>query len=149
MFLTMFAFPTFMFGISLVLNAVALSYSAVMAIHLPQVAATAMPCLPCCLLCNVKIQSNWWQCSDPYHHRDLARHILTPHDSGHYLGPQLGWEEQRTLPCQPDSWVPHALELLPRSMLIHRRHYQTYTTKRACNEKYPHVQVSACEEVVP
>jgi transmembrane 9 superfamily protein 3 len=37
MLLTMFAFPTFLFGVSTVLNAVALSYSAVMAIHLPQI----------------------------------------------------------------------------------------------------------------
>jgi len=37
MILTMFAFPTFLFGISMLLNAVALSYSAVMAIHLPQI----------------------------------------------------------------------------------------------------------------
>ena len=37
MFLTLFAFPTFLFAVAMLLNAVALSYSAVMAIHLPQI----------------------------------------------------------------------------------------------------------------
>jgi len=37
MVLTMFTFPTFIFAVSMLLNAVALSYSAVMAIHLPQI----------------------------------------------------------------------------------------------------------------
>ena len=37
MLLTLFAFPSFLFGVAMCLNAVAASYSAVMAIHLPQI----------------------------------------------------------------------------------------------------------------
>jgi len=37
MALTIFAFPAFLFGVAMLLNSVALSYSAVMAIHLPQI----------------------------------------------------------------------------------------------------------------
>jgi len=35
--LTIFAFPTFLFAVAMLLNSVALSYSAVMAIHMPQI----------------------------------------------------------------------------------------------------------------
>merc|ERR1711871_1754585 len=68
MMLTMFAFPAFLFGVSLVLNAVALSYSAVMAIHLPQILTIVgiwlVTSLPLTILGTI-LGRNWGGSSSP------------------------------------------------------------------------------------